>query len=532
MNKGKDTIILNAKIVDGTGNPFYYRDIRISDDKISQIGNIHINGDEEIIDAKKMVVCPGFIDGHTHSDLSIQQNRKAESSLRQGVTTEIIGNCGIGLAPVTDKNRNTCKSMMVTYQPDVPLTWNSFKEYISELNNPGIGINIVPLVGHGVLRQAVIGENNIRAASNKEIEEMAELLGCCLDEGAAGFSTGLEYIPGNMTEKKEFLALLKVVAKKDLLHCTHIRNRDIKFKEAVDEIIELTEETGTRVLFSHLMAKPGSGKNDWNQIMQLINTKRDEGLDISTDFVPYTICPGLLYNILPEWIFDGGIKETLKKLGDKAVRKRLMTECNRYWLLFAYEEWEKVFLVSSNEHPELSNMSFQEISNKMGKHPLECVFDILIDAGEGMKDVWINGELYSEEYIREQLIHPLYGIVSDGRPTEENGYTSRFGAHPNCFGWVPKIIGNYVNDQKLISLEEAVRKMTSLPASRFNLNNRGLLTEGKIADITIFDDKLIKEEVSYEKPHKYSNSMKYVFIAGKMVVKDSQLINGMQGRVL
>lgn len=528
-----DIIIKNAKIVDGTGNPFYYGDIGISGDRISVIGRIVTPEGGRILDVERMVVCPGFIDEHSHSDWTIQQNRQAESSLRQGVTTEIVGNCGFSNTPVTEKNENYVKSMLDAYQPDVSLTWNSFQEYLFSIEHPGIGINMVFLVGHGNLRRAVLGAE-ARPATDEEIKEIKELLSVSLDEGAAGLSTGLEFMPGRLADKRELIAFLDVVAHKGKVHACHIRNRDRFFKEAIDEIIEVTQATGVRLVFSHLSAKPGSDKDDWQKIMDKIEAKRKEGFDVTADMIPYRVGPGILSNILPDWMFEGGVDKLVKRLNDKEIRKKLLGDCNCYWLLFARGEWEKISLSGNIEHPEFLGKNFKEISEITGKPPLECVFDILADAGKGLNYVTINGVLFTEEHVREMISHPLYAIVSDGWSSGEHGPTSRFANHPNCFGWVPRVLGYYVREVKLFRLEDAIKKMTSFPATRFNLKDRGILKEGMIADIAVFDEHMIAEEVSYVVPKKYANCMKYVFLSGKIVVENGKLKNkGMlSGKIL
>ena len=521
--------IKNAKVVDGTGNPYFYGDIGIKNGKINAIGNVKPSG--RVINAKGLTVCPGIIDAHSHSDWTLLQNRNAESALRQGVTTEVVGNCGFSSAPLTDKNAAFIDANLKSYAPNVNVNWKGFKEYINRLNKPGMGINVVTLVGHGTLRRAILGKED-RKATDKEIKLMGGLLAESLDQGAAGFSTGLEFMPGRLADKRELSGLIKVVAGKNKIHTCHIRNRDRKFKEAVDEILDITAKTGCKLSFSHLSAKPGSKRDDWKKIMDKIDLMRKKGLNITTDMIVYRAGPGLLCNILPGWLFEGGTGEAVKRLKDPATRRKLKGQCNRYWLMVEKKQWDRLSLSGCVSHPELLGKTFKQISEKLGKPVLDCVFDILAEEGEGMPSAMMNGVLFTEEHVREMISHPLYCLASDANVSEENGLTSKFANHPSIFGWVPRVLDYYVKQVKLFSLEEAISKMTSFPAQVYELKGRGLIKEGFIADLAIFDEKKVKEEVDFAKPKKYSSSMEYVVIGGEIVLEGSKIKSKLCGKVL
>ena len=521
--------IKGGKIVDGTGNPYFYGDVGINNGRITEIGSVKAKG--KVINAKGLTVCPGIIDAHSHSDWTLLQNRKSESALRQGVTTEVVGNCGFSSAPLTGKNAAFIEANLKAYAPNVKIDWKNFKEYIDRLNKPGMGINTVTLVGHGTLRRAILGKED-RRATDSEIKKMAELLAASLDQGAAGFSTGLEFMPGRLADKRELTGLIKVVAEKNKIHTCHIRNRDRKFKEAVDEILDITVKTGCRLSFSHLSAKPGSKKDDWKKIMDKIEQMRSRGLNITTDMIVYRAGPGLLCNILPGWLFEGGTKEAVKRLKDPEIRKKLKNQCNRYWLMVEKKQWNRLSLSGCVSHPELLGKTFKQIADKMGKPVLDCIFDILAEEGEGMPSAMMNGILFTEKHVREMISHPLYCLASDANVSEVNGLTSKFANHPSIFGWVPRVLDYYVKQVKLFSLEEAISKMTSFPAQVYGLKGRGLIKEGFIADLAIFDEKKVKEEVDFAKPIKYSNSMEYVFMGGEIVVEKARIKKKLLGRVL
>ena len=523
-------LIRNGRIVDGTGNPWFPGDVAIDGSHIAAIGSLSEAEARLVIDAAGKVVCPGFVDCHSHSERTILANRKATSSIYQGVTTEIAGNCGMGFAPITDLSRPSMEKFVAFFTPEVPVDWSGFGEWLDRIQR-GTAMNIGLQVGHHVIRRAVMGMED-RAPTPDEMRTMENLVAESLDAGAIGLSFGLEFMPGRVADSEELRRLCAVVAARNKMTSWHVRNRDRKFTEAVAEAIEVTRSAGAGLQLSHLSAKPGSAPRAWNQVMELVYLARSQGQDVQCDMIPYVAGPGRLSTILPTWATQGTTAEVQKRLRDPEIRKILMAESDRYWLLFYYREWDKLTLTASQAHPEWVGMTFREIGEDAGKDPFECVYDILADEGESMDETKINGVLFSEGDIVEWLSDPLFSIAADGFTTVDNGPLTAFSNHPNCYGWTPTVIGKYVREQRTLQLEEAICKMTSQPASRFGLYDRGLLREGMKADVIVFDEAQFTTRATYLKPHAYAEGMEWVLVNGQIALEQGVPTGALAGEVL
>jgi N-acyl-D-amino-acid deacylase len=513
-----DITIRGGRIMDGSSTPWFRGDVGISGDRIAAVGDLSAAEARTNIDATDKVVCPGFVDCHSHSDLTILANREASSSIFQGVTTEIVGNCGLGFAPITDKSRKGMEKYIQGFCSDVPVDWFTFGEYLNRIEN-GIAINIGLLVGHGVVRRAVMGTEH-RTPARDEMEAMERLAAESLDAGALGLSFGLEYLPGRVADAEELRRLCAVAARRNKVTAWHVRNRDRKFVEAVDEAISVTQETGAALQLSHLSAKPGSSARAWNRVMETVRLARAEGHDVQCDMIPYTVGPGLLSTILPDWVSRGSTEQVQARLRDPVVRAQLVAESDRYWLLFYYREWDKLTLTASRSHPDWIGMTFREIGEAAGKDPFDCVYDILADEGETMDQVWINGVLFSEGDVAEWISDPLFCIGSDGWTTKNDGPLAEVTNHPSCYGWTPRVIQKYVREMRTMRLEEAIRKMTSMPATRFGLTDRGMLRANMVADVIVFDEDDFQTRATYFKPHVYAEGMAYVIVNGRIALRE------------
>jgi N-acyl-D-amino-acid deacylase len=312
----------------------------------------------------------------------------------------------------------------------------------------------------------------------------------------------------------------------------HVRNRDRRFLEAVEEAIAVTRAAGAGLQLSHLSAKPGSTPRAWNRCMEAVRLARAEGHDVQCDQIPYTIGPGLLSTILPTWASQGSVGEVQARLRDPAVREKLVAESDRYWFLFYYREWDKLTLTASRSHPEWIGLTFREIGEAAGKDPFDCVYDILADEGEGMDQVWINGVLFSEGDIAEWISDPLFSIASDGLATRDSGPLVEITNHPNCYGWTPLVFQKYVHELRTMRLEEAIRKMTSMPAVRFGIVDRGILRANMMADVIVFDEKRFQTRSTYLKPHVYAEGMEDVIVNGCLALEDGIPTGSLAGRIL
>jgi N-acyl-D-amino-acid deacylase len=525
-----DYVIRGGKIVDGSGNPWFPADVGITGDRIAAIGELGDAQARNTIDAAGKVVAPGFVDSHSHSDRTILINREATSSVYQGVTTEIVGNCGMTYAPITDVSRATMEQFVHSASPGVEVNWSSFGEFL-DIVAEGTAINLGLLVGHNALRRGVLGREN-RQANEDEMRTMESMVAEGIDAGAIGLSFGLEFMPGRVADAEELRRLCAVAASRNKMTAWHVRNRDRRFVEAVEEAISVTRSVGAGLHLAHLSAKPGSSPRAWNRVMEAVRLARDEGHDVQCDMIAFTVGPGLLATILPDWATQGSLDKIQTRLRDPQVREKLVDESDRYWFLFHYRKWDKLTLSGCRSHPEWVGMTFREIGQATGKDPFDVVYDVLADEGEAMDEVWINGVLFSEGDIVEWLSDPLFCIASDGLTVKESGPSTRFANHPTNYGWAPTVIQKYVHELRAFSLETAVHKMTSMSATRFGLYDRGLLRRNMMADVIVFDEEKFKTRATYANPFVYAEGMEYVFVNGQMALDQGIPTDQLAGRVL
>ena len=525
-----DIVIRHARIVDGTGSPWFPGDVGIVGDTIAAIGNLTGAAAAREIDAAGKIVCPGFIDCHSHSDLTILANRGAISSIYQGVTTEIIGQCGQSLAPITPANRSLMEAAVPMTSPGVCVDWSTCGDFMDRLAQ-GTGVNAGLLAAHGAVRRAIMDMTD-RLPTEDEMRSMERVVAEALDNGAIGLSFGLEYVPGSAADAEELRRLCAVAAERRKLTSWHIRNRDRHFEGATQEAIDVTRRAGAGLQLSHLSAKPGSSPRAWNRVMEMVRLARAAGDDIQCDMIPYVAGPGLLSAILPAWATRGSAGEIQARLRDPIIRRKLVEQSDRYWLMFHQREWDKITLSSSRSHPEWVGLTFREIGEAAGKDPFECVYDILADEGKGMSGVWITGELFSEGDVSEWIQDPLVAIASDGFTARTDGVWRKIANHPNSFGWTAVVIGKYVRELRTLRLEEAIRKMTSIPATRWGLTDRGILRREAKADVIVFDEEQFRTRATYSKPHIYAEGMEYVLVNGAVALDGGAPTNVLAGRVL
>jgi N-acyl-D-amino-acid deacylase len=527
-----DILIRGGKIIDGTGNPWFPGDVGILGDRIAEVGNLVGATGKYEIDAAGKIVCPGFVDCHSHSDWTILGNRYATSSIYQGVTTEIVGNCGYSPAPMTDLSRPVTASMHESHCPDVAVDWATVAELLDRIQE-GTAFNIGWQVGHGTIRRAAMVEPEKAVPSDDEMRQMERLVAQSLDAGAIGLSFGLEFMPGRMAEPEELRRLCAVAGQRKKMTSWHVRNRDRRFLEAVEEAIAITRAASAGLQLSHLSAKPGSTPRAWNRCMETVRLARSEGHDVQCDMIPYTIGPGQLATILPNWATEGTPAAIQARLRDPETRQRLMAESDRYWFLFYFREWDKLWLTRSHAHPEWLGMSFREIGEAAGKDPFDCVYDILadeLDEGQGLR-ARVNGMLFSEGDVAEWISDPLFSIAADSRTRHGDGPSPEAAYHPNCYGWTPLVIQKYVHELRTMSLEVAICKMTSMPAARF-VTDRGILRSNMMADVNVFDEMTFKTRATYLEPHTYAEGMDYVLVNGQLALEKGVPTGALAGRVL
>lgn len=525
-----DFIIRNARIIDGAGSPWQRGDVAVSGEKIAAVGRISSGKAGKSIDAEDMVVCPGFIEIHGHSDATLLINPLAESSIHQGVTTECTGNCGHSLFPVNSNSLDMVRNQFTSFVPEYDVSWNSLKGLKEKYESTGAAVNIVPLIGHNTVRAAVKG-TSMGKASQGELREMAALVEQSMIEGAGGFSTGLEYPPGSASDTDELIALCQVTAEYRGLYATHIRNRDLQYLDAVKEAVEIGGKTGVVVQISHNVAKIGAPDGVMSQVLEKIELARREGIDVAFDVGAYLGGQTTPLASLPPWAFDGGIEKTLGHLSDPETREKMKRYEYPIWRIIKLGMWDKVRLAAAQKNSRLVGMTFAEIAAMQHKDPYDVLFDLLLSEGAGFYDVMWEGEIYRPEDRDLVLRHPLSSVCCDGRTLAPYGPLSKRSYH-HVYNWVPYLLRHHVRERNIIGLEEAVRKVTSLPAKRLGLADRGLIRQGLAADLVVFDPDTIEDRATLNRPHEYPVGIHYVLVNGKLALDKGRHTGALPGKVL
>lgn len=521
-----DILIKNGQIVDGTGSPWFYGNVAVKDGKIAALGQVERPA-KEVIDADGKVVSPGFIDFHTHSDVTLLINPKAESKIRQGVTLEVTGHCGSSPAPLVGEAVEEERAAL-RKEYGYELCWESFGEWLGQLERQGTAVNVVAFVGHGVIRRAILGYEN-RKPTAEEMRAMQALLAQALEDGAFGMSTGLIYTPGCFADTAELIELSKVLKTYGALYTSHIRDEEFHLVEAVEEAIAIGAGAGVPVQISH--HKVG-GQSNWgmvNKTLAMIDEARARGLDVTVDQYPYVATSTGLDSIIPDWAHEGGKKAMRERLTHPEIRRQLLAEVTTHQIRKG--GWDKIYVASvfKEENKPFEGKNIAEIAEITGKHPCDAAFDLLLDEDF---DVAMVRFAMCEEDVKTIMKYPGAMVGSDGWALAPYGTLSRGKPHPRSYGTFPRILGKYVREEKVISLEFAVKKMTGLPAGRLKLWDRGLLRPGYYADITVFDAETIMDKATYTDPHQYPVGIEYVIVNGQIVIDHDEHRGILPGKVL
>ncbi len=532
-----DILIKNGRIVDGTGNPWYKGDLAIEEGRISRIGRSLDSKSGKVIDAKDLYISPGFIDIHSHSDFTLLANSKAESKVRQGVTTEVNGQCGFSSAPLNGEAKDWAKEVLKDF--DQSLNWSSFGEYRAYLEKQGIAINTANFVGNSTIRLSAMGYAK-RRPSSEEMSAMGEMMEQSMAEGAFGLSSGLDkgFTPGSYADTQELIALCQSAAKYGGLYASHIRNRQERVVEAVKEAIEIGKAARVPVQISHLVVRrPFEGKG--HELIDIISQARNRGIDVTYDVVIPVAHDGfhwamgqLRAQVLPMWAYEEGVDKVLEWLKDSQMRKRFREEVEPQWGIWSRGEWENLKLLHANQSSELIGKTFKEICECKEIDPWEAAYDILLAEGAGFREVCILGPSTAEEESILMFKHPVAAFESDRRALAPYGVLGKRTAEPNSYGAFPRVIRRYVREKGILTLEEAVQKMSSLAAHRMGLWDRGILRQGAWADLVIFDLDRIQDEATLEDPAKYASGIEYVLVNGEVVVEGGEHTGNLPGKVL
>ena len=505
-------LIKKGTIIDGSGKPRRKADIGLKNEKIEKVGLIKEKEDSKKtkeINASDLIVCPGFIDIHSHADCTIPFDPKTVSTIHQGITTLVVGNCGTSLAPINpDKKAIYEKEFNLMAPPGEKynITWKTFAEYLTQMEKLGCSSNVAHLVGFSNLRLATLGYNE-REPSGIELSQMRNFLRESMDSGAFGLSTGLIYTPQSYAKTKEIIELAKVVGEYKGLYFSHIRSEGDQIIEAMNEFLEIVEKS--KCAGGQIAHHKISGKKNWGKskdTLKLIAEANKKGLNITADQYPYTRGMTSLTTLLPPSSHIGGIDQLLTKLKSPTEREKIrksMLKGENYESFVKSLGWENIFLATA-ETPKwrkYEGYSFTEIAKELKmKDEFDILCEILID-GKAKGSMTI--ESMNEKDIKKIMLSPFVMIGSDSSPVAHTGKLSYGKPHPRYYGTYPRILGKYVSEEKVLKLEEAIRKMTSFPASKLGLSDRGLIKEGYYADIVIFDSKKIIDKATYTNPHKF-----------------------------
>jgi N-acyl-D-amino-acid deacylase len=521
-----DIIVKRGFLIDGTGAPPWRSDIGIISDSIVKIGDLSGESAEEVIDASDLFVAPGFIDIHNHSDTSIFLVPTADNYVTQGVTTILVGNCGYTPAPVTGNNREFLEHSEIEFIREFgSLPWRSFSEYLEKLEKLEKSVNIAVLVGHGTLRSAVLGVGEVKP-SERQLSEMKNLLIEALNAGAFGMSSGLIYIPGMFADTYELIELSKIVAKYNGIYATHMRNEGIGVLDAVIEALQIGLTSGVSVEISHIKAAGMPAWGSVTRILSLLEEYVKRGYDFSADAYPYAASSTYLESLLPGWIREGGFDKLVERLKDPGLLDKLGKFLAKYGIPEeAHTDWDKIKISHSESHSEVLGKSIEEISRMWNIDPISTIAKLLID-DKGLTSVVIH--TMSEDDVIKAISHPLVAIGSDGLVMKLGEGVP----HPRNYGAFPRVIAKYVRELRVLSLTEAIRKMTSLPARKIGLYDRGILRPGFKADIVVFNYYTVRDRATYENPHAYSTGIEYLLVNGRLVIREGKHTGVKPGKLL
>jgi N-acyl-D-amino-acid deacylase len=527
-----DLKIEGATVIDGTGAPGSRADVGVRDEAITAVGDLSREPASRTVNAAGRILAPGFIDMHSHSDWRLWGNRRAESKIRQGVTTEVVGNCGFSPAPVADEHLEDLKGFALYVPCGMDFHWRSMRQYLDAFDTEGTALNVVQLVGHGTLRVAAMGFAR-RAPSGAELATMQRLLADAIDAGAWGLSTGLIYAPGSYAATDEIVALARIAARRrHAFYASHIRGEGATLLDAVREALAIGRQADLPVQVSHIKA---AGRPNWGKVAEalaMIDEAGAAGLDVMADAYPYTASSTSLRTLLPDWALEGGIEAMRARLADPEVRARIRTALEAPAAgqgLLDRVGWENVMVSFCPGRREIEGRRLSEIAAIRGVDPIAATLDLL--AGEGARAAMVLFQL-DERDLRRALSHPRVMIGSDGSALAPYGEMGEGKPHPRSYGTFPRVLGEYVREQRLLSLAQAVHKMTGLPARRLGLPDRGMIRPGARADLVVFDERRVADLATYEEPHRYAAGIEHVVVNGRFVIRDGEHTGGLPGRLL
>jgi N-acyl-D-amino-acid deacylase len=526
-----DLVVTNGHIIDGTGSPWYSGDVGIREGRVAAIGNLAAAPRKRTIDAASKVVAPGFIDMLGQSELSILVDPRLPSKIYQGITTEITGE-GNSAAPLNDALIQIDRPGYDHYHitPD----WRTFRQYFARLEKQGIGINLASYVGATQIRRMVLGDDN-KQPTPEQLEQMKSLVGEAMKDGASGVSSALEYAPAPYAKTEELIALAAEGGKFGGIYSTHMRNESDSVLEAIDEALRIGREAHVPVEIWHIKV---AGKNDWGRMPEVvakINAARAAGADVTADTYAYTAWFNDFSAFIPPWAHDGGTPKLVERLKDPATRQRIrkdMLTPSKEW----DNEWEEIpgpdaVMIGVVQNPAmlpLQGKRLSEIAKLWNKDPMDALFDFLIE--DPNAGVAVFG--MSQPDVTLALQQPWVAIDNDSSGTSPEGILGQEHPHPRAYGTFPRILRQYVREEKVLTLEDAIRKFSALPAQRLRLTDRGVLKAGMWADVVIFDPATVHDLATFDNPNQLSEGMDYVLVNGTLVIEQGKMTGALPGKVL
>ncbi len=527
-----DLLIRNGTIIDGSGRAGYRADVAIKGDRIGRIGKLNNATATRVINATGKVVAPGFIDLLGQSENFLLIDPRAMSKVMQGVTTEVTGE-GESIAPVNERLIKEQEDFNRRY--NLTIDWRTLDEYFMRLERQGSGVNFATFVGASQVRAYVIGFDN-RAPSPAEMEQMKELVASAMRDGALGLSTSLQYVPARFAQTDEIVELAKVARQHGGIYATHQRSEANALDESLNEVFEIARRAQIPVEIWHLKTAYKKNWGRMREVLEKIRRARAQGLDITADIYPYIAGSTSLSASLPPWILEGGTEKMLERMKDMRIRQHLKKE-----IMTDSREWENIYLgsggadgvligsVSNRQLESLQGKRLSQIAREQGKDPLDALFDLIVaDNGQ-------TGAIYfmmSEADMLAAMRAPFVSFCTDSGARATDGPLSAAKSHPRGWGSYPRILGRYVREQKILTLPQAIHKMTGAPARRVGLRERGLLQQGFFADITIFDPQRVIDKATFEIPNQYPEGISYVITNGQLSVDNGKRTNALAGRVL
>ena len=530
MARSLSHIFRGATVIDGSGAPPFQADVGIGDGIVAAVAPRIDRPADEVIDAGGLVLAPGFIDIHGHSDLSLFRYPGAESKLFQGVTLEVCGNCGLSAFPVLPGRETELAGYLAIHEfflPPGPIPWTDASSYVAQMEALHPGINLALLVGHATLRIGAMGLDD-RPANPSELAHMQQQLSSALDQGAWGMSTGLIYPPGSYARRDELVSLARTVALQGGLCTSHIRGEGDGLMEALDEAVAIAQSAGVRMQVSHLKALGRNNRGRGREALDRLAIARQQGADIAADQYPYAASATSLTAVVPQWAHAGGVMALLNRLADPLLKERLVAEIT---VEMDKREGAAGIMISScrsERNRRFAGRTVEELTDAWRCTAGEAVIRLLAEERGEVPAVFFS---MAEEDVRAILADPTIAVGSDGHGLNA-AEAAGDATHPRSYGCFPRVLGRYVREQGVLDLPAAIHKMTGLPASRLGIADRGFVREGNVADLVLFDPSVITDRADYADPHRYSNGIVHLLIAGKPVIRDGSLTGIRAGRVV